>query len=69
MVCSFGDSTGNSILNGLVAVDLGDVHVQERKISVLEFSMNYRCSACRCIFEVKDRTWLFDCCSDNVVTL
>ncbi len=35
MLGSFGDSTGEGILNSLKAVYLGDVYVQEERIAVV----------------------------------
>jgi len=51
----FSDSTGQSILNSLEAVYLGDVYVQEKVIAVVQFSMYYRCSDGRCSFEIEHR--------------
>ena len=49
----FSDSTGKDILDGLEAVDLGCVNVEEKRITIVEFSMNYGCSNCGCSFEIK----------------
>ena len=49
----FSDSTGESILNSLETVYLGDVYVKENKIAVSQFSADYRCSDVRCSFELE----------------
>jgi len=51
----FSNSTGESILNSLEAVYLGDVYVEVERIAVVEFSVDYRCSDCRCSFEIEHR--------------
>ena len=49
----FSDSRVKDILDGLEAVDLGWVNVEEQRITIVEFSMNYGCSNCGCSFEIK----------------
>ena len=51
----FSNSTGKGVLDGLKAVNLGCVNVEEERITTVEFSMNYRptCSNCGCGFEIK----------------
>src|SRR5688572_3448165 len=44
---------GEGILNSLEAAYLDDIYVEEERIAVVLFSLNYRCSDCRCSFEVE----------------
>src|SRR6218665_57066 len=51
----FSNSTGESILNSLEAVYFDDVSVDEERITVVWFSVDYRCSDGRCSFEIEHR--------------
>src|SRR6218665_638685 len=48
MFWGFSESTGESILNSLEAVYLDEVYVQEERATVVQFSVDYRCSDGRC---------------------
>ena len=51
----FSDGTGESILHGLEAVYLGDVYVKEKRIALVLFNVDYRCTCSygRCGFEIE----------------
>jgi len=40
----FSDSTGENILNSFKAVYKSNVYVQEERIAVVKFSVDYRCN-------------------------
>jgi len=51
----FSSSTDESILNHLEAVYFGDFYVQEERIAVVQFSVDYRYSDGRCSFEIEHK--------------